>query len=548
MKLDLFQIFREVVQKCLAECTRLGVKSVAIPSIGAGKLKYPDNVVSKILLEEAALYMKQNSEKTSLQLVHFVLFDQHVYDVFQKIHQANSTGSRIGLSYDRQSTSIRSKTQTKPQHHSTQTFLEEISVDLRSHTYTLPHGLHLQVVQGDISSDDSDVIVNTTDKDLTLRGSGVAGALLRKGGRELQMACNTAVLQGKVVEGKVVRTLGTGSLKCKEIFHIVFESVEENTVFIKTISNCLETAEEQNFASIAFPAIGTGIRGYPVDEAVKGILVALKKFTKMKPKNIKTIRFVLLEPDVYHQFIEALNSSKESSGGLLGYIKGIGSAIGSAIFSSSNEQEHENDDVDLFIVDSKVIIYMYGETEQSVRTAENNLRTIIGGQFIKDEITDKRITALSGSEVRKLKCFAKMHNVHIEIDQDQALHSVKLDGHRENVSLVKTEVRDAMSALTQEESKKVAADVVYKTIRWIRMLSTEEEEEYGEDLNFEIEQAYQKKDRVFKCEEDDFSIDFTKMEEKDTMTDKVVKVKRMDLSQGMLNVLCRSAIIECFRG
>ena len=83
----------------------------------------------------------------------------------------------------------------------------------------------------------------------------------------------------------------------------------------------------------------------------------------------------------------------------------------------------------------------------------------------------------------------------------------------------------------------MATDVVYKTIRWIRILSTEEEEEYGEDLNFEIEQAYQKKDRVFNCNEDDFYIDFTKMEEKDTVTDKVVKVKRIDLSQGMLYVL-----------
>ena len=69
------------------------------------------------------------------------------------------------------------------------------------------------------------------------------------------------------------------------------------------------------------------------------------------------------------------------------------------------------------------------------------------------------------------------------------------------------------------------------------MLSNEEEEQYGEDLNFEIEQAYQKKDCVFNCDEDDFYIDFTKMEEKDTVTDKVVKVKHLDLSQGMLNVL-----------
>ena len=556
--LSVFQVLGEVVQKCLAECTRLKAKSISIPSIGAGNLRYPDDVVSKVLIEETASYLEHNSGKTSLQVVHFVVFDQQVYDAFQKCYQANSNGtvspsSKAGSTPTTRTT--RSRTRQSSQQRTThQSFPEGKRNDQEQCIFSLPHGLHLEVVQGDISSDDCDVIVNTTNRNLQLVGSGVAGALLKKGGRELQAACDAVVSQGIMAEeGKVVTTPSTGELKCKMIFHIAFENKDSKN-FIKTIHACLETAEKKAFTSIAFPAVGTGTHGYPAESAARAMVDAIKKFTGKKPKHVKIIRMVLFDSRVYQQFSDAFKSMGESSGGLLSYIYKGARALGS-FFGYGEEQEngwdevksegqkekedHEDDEdfntakmLSSLSLDSKVILHIYGETEHSVVRAEKRLRAIIDTQFISEDVIDEKIVGLSDFTTRELESLAKEHNVDIDIDQDPAIYTIKLHGCQQDVLLVKDKVRDAMSALTQEKSKKVAADVVYKTIRWTRLLSTEEEEEYGEDLNFEIEQAYQKKDRVFNCDEDDFYIDFTKMEEKDTVTDKVVKVKRIDLIQG----------------
>lgn len=85
--------------KCLEECTRLKVKTLSMPSIGAGNLKYPHSVVARALIEETASYFQKNQGRMTLALVHFVIFDKSIFDEFQKVLQANSdtTFSRMPI-------------------------------------------------------------------------------------------------------------------------------------------------------------------------------------------------------------------------------------------------------------------------------------------------------------------------------------------------------------------------------------------------------------------------------------------------------------------
>ena len=73
------------MRKCLVECTRLNAKSISIPSIGAGHLGYHPRFLSKCFLEEAIDYLTKNQGKTSLQLIHFVLFEENCHKEF--VHQ-----------------------------------------------------------------------------------------------------------------------------------------------------------------------------------------------------------------------------------------------------------------------------------------------------------------------------------------------------------------------------------------------------------------------------------------------------------------------------
>ena len=177
-------------------------------------------------------------------MVHFVIFDQHVYDAFEKCYKSNLANGASSPSSKEQSTPIRTRTRQSFQYQSLQqSFPGKKIGDRELCTFSLQNNLCLEIVQGDISSDDCDVIVNTTNRNLQLVGSGVAGALLKKGGRELQAACDAVVSQGIMAEeGKVVTTPSTGELKCKMIFHVAFVT-RDQVKLIKTIQTCLETAE-----------------------------------------------------------------------------------------------------------------------------------------------------------------------------------------------------------------------------------------------------------------------------------------------------------------
>lgn len=78
------QVLREIVTKCLEECTRLRVKTLSIPSIGAGNLKYPHSVVANVLIEETVSFFQKNQRRTTLTLVHFVIYEQNIYEEFKK--------------------------------------------------------------------------------------------------------------------------------------------------------------------------------------------------------------------------------------------------------------------------------------------------------------------------------------------------------------------------------------------------------------------------------------------------------------------------------
>ena len=287
--------------------------------------------MAKVLIEEAASYLINNKGKTSLELVHFVIFDKEVHNAFEIAYKNVFTSANSANAY----TPVNSKVSH------TQTLSDRDKFTSRC-SFALPYGLQFDLLHGDISCNESDAVVNSTNENLRLVGSGVAGALLKRSGPELQVACDAVVAQGiRATEGKVVVTPATGKLQCKTIFHVAFHSKEENT-FVKTIQACLDMAEKKKYKSIAFPAVGTGTHGYPPSSAAKAVVEALKKFTSKKPKHVKVIQMVVFQSDVYEKFVSAFKSMEGSNGGILNYIYSGVKAISSAIFRY-NEEMHEKD-------------------------------------------------------------------------------------------------------------------------------------------------------------------------------------------------------------
>ncbi len=134
----------------------------------------------------------------------------------------------------------------------------------------------IRLIQGDITELETDAIVNAANSQLIL-GGGVAGAIRKKGGPTIQEECNK--IGGTFVGGAII-TSG-GNLKAKHVIHAVGPRMGEGDEDIKLRNatlNSLKVMDEYNLKTIAFPAISTGIFGYPIERCSKVMITAVKEY------------------------------------------------------------------------------------------------------------------------------------------------------------------------------------------------------------------------------------------------------------------------------
>ena len=157
----------------------------------------------------------------------------------------------------------------------------------------------IRLEKGDITEMNTDAIVNAANKYLK-HGGGVAGAIVRKGGYIIQEESDKLA---PIEVGEAAITTA-GKLKAKYVIHAVGprmgEGDEDNKLRNATL-NSLRLADKYNLKSIAFPAISTGIFGYPKDRCAKMMLETVTGYVKGKT-GLKTIIFVLFDDLTYNIF------------------------------------------------------------------------------------------------------------------------------------------------------------------------------------------------------------------------------------------------------
>src|SRR6266849_6045546 len=169
----------------------------------------------------------------------------------------------------------------------------------------------IAIEQGDITEKDVDVIVNAANNDLML-GAGVAGAILRKGGQGMQRECDEI---GSIPVGYAAITSG-GKLKARHVIHAASMSLGGMRTTAKTLrtstAHSLRLAAERNLKSIAFPAVGTGVSGFPMDECAQMMLTEALQHLKSET-SIETIHFVLFDASSRDIFQSAWQTLQKQS-------------------------------------------------------------------------------------------------------------------------------------------------------------------------------------------------------------------------------------------
>jgi O-acetyl-ADP-ribose deacetylase (regulator of RNase III) len=166
----------------------------------------------------------------------------------------------------------------------------------------------LELHHGDIADEAVDAIVNAANEYLQL-GSGVAGSIRRKGGPEIQRECDRLRF---CASGHAVMT-GAGQLKARHVIHAVGPRMgegEEEQKLVQATTRCLSLACESRLESIAFPALSSGVFGFPMARCAHLMLSACVRHARSGTA-LKRIVFVLFdEPslDTFEQELQALLS------------------------------------------------------------------------------------------------------------------------------------------------------------------------------------------------------------------------------------------------
>ena len=164
-------------------------------------------------------------------------------------------------------------------------------------------GHKLELVEGDITDMDTDAIVNAANARLVL-GAGVAGAIRSKGGPRIQQECDR--IGGTFVGGAVITT--GGALKAKHVIHAVGPQMgegDEDQKLSSATRNALKLADEHGLKSIAFPAISSGIFGFPIRRCAAIMLRTTVEHLR-GDTGLERVVFCLFGRDSYNVFAAEL--------------------------------------------------------------------------------------------------------------------------------------------------------------------------------------------------------------------------------------------------
>ena len=187
---------------------------------------------------------------------------------------------------------------------------------------TIIDGVRLILLQGDITDQEVDAIVNAANTTL-LGGGGVDGAIHRRGGPAILAECRRIRdRDGGCPTGKAVIT-GAGKLPARHVIHTVGPVWSggqrgEETLLRSAYRSSLERAREHRLATIAFPSISTGAYGYPIDEASRialdEVATAISSHA-LHREGLEEVRFVLFssaDRETYQRALEGVDSARSS--------------------------------------------------------------------------------------------------------------------------------------------------------------------------------------------------------------------------------------------
>ncbi|XP_053389477.1 protein mono-ADP-ribosyltransferase PARP14-like, partial [Mercenaria mercenaria] len=521
----------KLVTNCLAEAQRQNQTSIAFPAIGTGNLGFPKDVVAREMFKAVSKFSAANPN-SSVKDVRFIVYqkDWTTIKAFEAEQARWSSGEYKSARQSRKLDPIYERLQSRKTDSGADSEHEyDFLPDSGESAYV---NLKVTVKQGDITKEDSDCIVNSSNDTLDLNRGAVSKALLKRGGAAL--ASEIQSKRDTMRKKHLVWTSAHG-IPCKHIVHVVAQ--DNNKGWKSIIERCLHEAEKKKLKSIAFPALGTGFQSDP-KEMADVMTCAFVDFDKTKPAFLKEVRIVVFQQGMVQDFKRVLLTDAKQGSGILNAIyngmKGLfggGKDSSYAEASIGTKKKPQNRD--------SVTFEILSMNNNVIQEAIKRLEGCLEREIHKKEFKESIISRMDPNYIAEIEAIAKESNV--QINTDVTSGKIQITGLAENLMNASDKIHGIMRDAATQEKQRETAEIMSCLVQWFYIEITEEcgqkLVEYDKTLNFKIENAFKLQEPTYSFVADDkrkYILDFKKMEEyaADNIEDTVNVIRRDLLKEG----------------
>ena len=510
----LLQNLERMILKVMQECDHLKATSVAFPALGTGNLTFPEDVVAEVMVRTISGYLQQNPG-TTVKKVLLVIFIDSTHKAFQQAMSSQLPSAPPPVEDDFELLSEEVGT-VSPRPSEVFSVPSEVLYSFSCNR------INVDIVNGDISADDSEGIVNAASETLQLHNFGVMGALRRRGGQQLQDECNKAVaMHGKLEQYKVIVT-GVGNrdadgLKCQKILHVL--APQHSGGLAKTVSEALKRADKEGLQSVALPAIGTGEHGFSSAEAAEGIADGIVHFSKSVHDRVASIKVVLFQREQCGNFAQAFEEAGKKKGFLRSLFDKVASGTRHAVQSfldippilHSTPQPHATVH---YSENTVLCIKVYAGDTSAIDSVFKAVDKVIAETIKEEYVRDEKINKLSAKVEVELVRQAEKHHVRISIDR-APLNRVRFIGERADVLTMKDALWQELRRIENEEKRDKVAELLTSKFQWQWKDDNGDFHDYEPITNLEIEEAFSggRQSINIHTEEGPRAINFSRMSE-----------------------------------
>ncbi|XP_063788864.1 protein mono-ADP-ribosyltransferase PARP14-like [Pseudophryne corroboree] len=446
------KILRSIIETCLKIAEKRHLTSITFPAIGTGNLGFPRHIAAGLMLDEILTF----SSKRKIQYVQEVVFMLHPTDK----ETITDFSRELTKRKDRNAT----KSVQKPKAVSGTSQTAQSGPAFFGPVKSLTLGVHemkvgsitYQVKTGDITKEDTDVIVNSTDPTFTLK-TGVSKAILEAAGQSVEDEC---IQLGSQAQTSHITTKN-GNLLCKYILHVAGRnSAEGIKEFITEAFNECVTLQA---SSIAFPAIGTGVAGVSSAVVADIMLEAVASLAKSKSAHrIQTVKVVIFQQQMLDDFYTIMKKKEEAD---LPKQRSFFSRFTSFLsYFTSNSGAEETNDFELKENIEPAIYHLCAERAEDVREASSWLRDIILRQQHENVITDDWIRDLDEGDHQALAEYQKKLEVSVSFRIPAS--TIKISGLTRDVLEMTNKIQELIKDVRDKKTREREADLCSNLVEW----------------------------------------------------------------------------------